>query len=136
MTRRSSSNLAAILTDTAAEHGDGVAFKLDDSEVTYAALDAASARVAGLLNARGVGPGDRVAMMVPNVPWFPVIYYGILRTGAVVVPLNVLLKSREVRYHLTDSGASLLFAWGDFAEGAEGARDAGAVWVAVAPVVF
>ena len=136
MTRRGSSNLAAILTDTAAQHGDRVAFKLHETAVTYSALDVASARVAGLLNARGVGPGDRVAMMVPNVPWFPAIYYGILRAGAVVVPLNVLLKSREVRYHLTDSGASLLFAWGDFAEGAEGAREAGAEWVAVTPVEF
>ena len=57
---RMSENLARILTDTAAEHGDRTAFKLDDVELTYAALDEASARVAALLEAKGVEPGDRV----------------------------------------------------------------------------
>ena len=61
--------------------------------------------------------------MLPNVPYFPVVYYGILRAGGVVVPMNVLLKEREVAYYLGDSGAKLLFAWGDFGEEARpGAR--------------
>ena len=129
-----SENLARILTETAAEHGDRVAFKLDDAELTYAALDGASARVAGLLKAKGVEPGDRVGLMLPNVPYFPAIYYGILRAGGIVVPMNVLLKSREVSYYLQDSGAKLLFAWHGFAEEAEqGASEAGAEVVSVAP---
>ena len=111
-----------ILTETAAEHGDRIAFKLDDVELTYAALTAASARVAGLLKEKGVEPGDRVGLMLPNVPYFPAIYYGILRAGAIVVPMNVLLKEREVAYYLGDSGAKLLFAWHGFARGGRGGR--------------
>ena len=91
-----SANLATILTDTAEKHGDKTAFKLDDVELSYALLDEGSARIAGLLKSKGLEPGDRVGLMMPNVPYFPVIYYGILRAGGVVVPMNVLLKKREV----------------------------------------
>ena len=84
-------NLARILTDTAARHGDKLAVKLDDADVSYSMLDGASAHVAGLLRERGLEPGDRVGVMLPNVPYFPVVYYGILRAGGVVVPMNVLL---------------------------------------------
>jgi acyl-CoA synthetase (AMP-forming)/AMP-acid ligase II len=72
-------NLATILTDTAKRHGDRTAFKLDEVELNYALLDEASARIAGLLRQRGVAEGDRVGLMLPNVPYFPVLYYGILR---------------------------------------------------------
>ena len=69
-------------------------------------------------------PGDRVGMMLPNVAYFPVCYYGALRAGAAVVPMNMLLKEREVAYYMADSGARLLFAWHEFAEAARaGARD-------------
>ena len=99
-----SESLATILTDTAAAQPDHVAFKLDDLELTYGMLDEGSARIAGLLRSRGIEPGDRVGIMLPNVPYFPVVYYGILRAGGVVVPMNVLLKEREVRFYLEDSG--------------------------------
>jgi long-chain acyl-CoA synthetase len=116
-------NLASILAEAVAAEPDKVAFKLDDVELTYHALDEASARVAGLLRAAGVGPGDRVGIMLPNVPYFPVAYYGVLRLGAVVVPMNVLLKGREVRYYLEDPGAKALIAWNGFEEAArEGAE--------------
>jgi long-chain acyl-CoA synthetase len=129
-----SENLARILSETAAEHGDSVAFKLDDVELSYAMLDAASARAAGLLRARGVEPGDRVGLMLPNVPYFPVLYYGILKAGAIVVPMNVLLKEREVAFYLGDSGAKLLFAWHGFAEAAQaGAKDVGCECILIAP---
>ena len=114
-----SANLATILTDTAEKHGDKTAFKLDDTELSYALLDEGSARIAGLLKSKGLEPGDRVGLMMPNVPYFPVIYYGILRAGGVVVPMNVLLKKREVAFYLEDPEAKLLFAWHDFAEAAE-----------------
>ena len=87
-----SENLARILTDTVDEHGDRTAFKLDDVELTYSMLGEGSARVAALLKAKGLEPGDRVGLMMPNVPYFPAFYYGILRAGGVVVPMNVLLK--------------------------------------------
>jgi long-chain acyl-CoA synthetase len=112
-------NLASILTDAAERSPDKVAFKLDDVELSYAALDEGSARAAGMLKAAGVGPGDRVGIMLPNVPYFPVAYYGVLRLGAVVVPMNVLLKGREVKYYLEDPGAKALFAWHGFAEAAQ-----------------
>src|SRR3954454_1591631 len=132
-----SGNLAQQLTDTASRHGDRVALKLDDAELTYAAFDEGAARVAGLLKDRGVQPGDRVGLMLPNVPYFPVIYYGILRAGGVVVPMNVLLKGREVTFYLTDPETKGLFAWHDFAAAAEeGAKEAGAEAIIVAPGEF
>ena len=56
--------------------------------------------------AHGIEVGDRVAIMLPNVPYFPACYFGALRAGAVVVPMNVLLKQREVSFYLRDSGAT------------------------------
>jgi long-chain acyl-CoA synthetase len=76
-------NLAENLSKTAAEHPDAVAIKLDDTELAYKHLDAAASGVANLLDDREVEPGDRVGIMLPNVPYFPVIYYGALRRGAV-----------------------------------------------------
>ena len=82
-------------------------------------------RAAGLLRAQGVEPGDRVGMQLPNVPYFPIVYFGALRLGAVVVPMNPLLKGREVAYHLCDSGAKVLVAWHGFAEPRAGRRRGG-----------
>jgi len=132
-----SANLAENLTTTAERHGDRVALKLDDAAVTYAQLDGATAHVAGLLRERGVQPGDRVGIMLPNVPYFAVVYYGALRAGAVVVPMNVLLKGREVAFYCSDPECKLLFAWHDFAEAAEaGAKEAGTELILVAPGEF
>ncbi len=132
-----SENLARILTETAEKHGDKAAFKLDDVELTYQMLDEGSARVAGLLKSKGIEPGDRVGLMMPNVPYFPAIYFGILRAGAVVVPMNVLLKGREVGFYLSDPEAKLVFAWGDFGEAAEaGAEEAGTEVILVKPGEF
>jgi long-chain acyl-CoA synthetase len=132
-----SENVARLLTESAARRRDHTAVKLDDIELSYAMLDQASALVAGLLKSKDLEPGDRVGLMLPNVPYFPAVYYGILRAGGVVVPMNVLLKEREVRFYLRDSGAKLLFAWHGFAEAAEqGASDAGAECILVAPGEF
>ena len=132
-----SENLATILTETAERVPDQTAFKLDDVELTYSLLDEGSARVAALLRSRGLEAGDRVGLMMPNVPYFPAIYYGILRAGGVVVPMNVLLKAREVGFYLEDPDATLLFAWGDFGEAAEaGAEKAGTEVILVEPGEF
>ncbi len=131
------SNLALTLRNVALSNERRPALKLDDVVVSYAELDDASARVAGLLQARGVRPGDRVAIMLPNVPQFASLYYGVLRAGGVVVPMNVLLKQREVAYYLRDSEARLVFAWPTFAEPARlGAGEAGTECVVVAPGEF
>ena len=132
-----SSNLAQLLTQTASEHGDRPALKLDDVVVTYQMLDEGAARVAGLLQARGLQPGDRVGIMLPNVPYFGLAYYGVVRAGGVVVPLNVLLEAREVKFYLSDSGAKHVFAWHDFLTDAEpGAQEAGTEVIAVRPGEF
>ena len=121
-------NLADNLQATAVAHPENVAIKLDDYELTYAALNGASTLAAGWLRDLGVGPGDRVGLMLPNIPQFPILYYGALRAGAVVVPMNPLLKAREIEYYLADSGAKVLFAWEGFAvEAQPGAEAAGAV---------
>ncbi|MGH2949180.1 MAG: long-chain-fatty-acid--CoA ligase [Solirubrobacteraceae bacterium] len=103
-------NLAAIVTASAERHASRPALRLADAEITYAALDDGSARAAGLLHDLGVRPGDRVAVMLPNVPQFALAYYGALRLGAIVVPMNPLLKTREVRFCLRDAGAKVIFA--------------------------
>ena len=130
-------SLAQLLTETAANHGDRPALKLDDHVVTYDELNEGAARVAGLLKKRGLQPGGRVGIMLPNVPYFAMVYYGVLRAGGVVVPMNVLLKGREVGFYLSDPGAKLLFAWHGFAAAAEeGARRAGTEVIMVEPGEF
>src|SRR5215217_7891332 len=130
-------NLATVLTETAERIPEGIAYKLDDAEVSWQAADEGSARVAGLLKAKGLEAGDRVGVMLPNVPYFPIAYYGILRAGGTVVPMNVLLKGREVKFYLQDPGAKWVFAWHDFAEAAEqGADEAGAEVILVKPGEF
>ena len=130
-------NLADLLTSTAATRPGTVAIKRDERELTYAALDVATARAAGLMRAKGVRPGDRVGIMLANVEYFPIAYFGALRAGAVVVPLNPLLKEREVAFALADSGARLLVAWHASADAAHAGSDqTGAECVLVEPGPF
>ena len=120
-------NLAETVTRSAAQHGDGIAVRLDTIQLTYAELDEMTAKAAGLLRDRGVKPGDRVGLMLPNVPAFVVLYYAILRAGAIVVPMNVMLRRREVGYYLKDSGARLIFCFDEIRDEAEaGAAEANA----------
>jgi len=119
-------NLAVILRETAlTSAGKPVAY-YPGGQLTYGELDALSDRLAAGLQARGIGPGDAVAVQLPNIPQFLIAYFGILKAGAVAVPLNVLLKGPEVAFHLADSGAKLLISWaGALAEAAKGAASAG-----------
>ncbi len=125
-------NLAHHLTTTAKEHGERPAVRLDDLVLSYDELLDGARRVTALLQSRGVGPGDRVGLVLPNVPPFPVLFYGALAAGAVVVPMNPLLKAREVKYYLEDSGASVVFAWEAMAE--EAGKAAGEVGIDCIPV--
>src|SRR4051812_10493800 len=104
-------NLAAVLEHPARLTPERVAITCGTQHLTYAALDAQAERVAAGLHAMGIRPGDHVALTCPNVPWFPIAYFGILKAGGVVVPLNVLLKTREIAYHLKDSDAKALLAF-------------------------
>jgi long-chain acyl-CoA synthetase len=130
-------NLASIVTESAERAPEAVAVRLAPLELTYAELDDRSARVAALLREKGLQQGDRIGVMLPNVLEFPIAYYGVLRAGGVVVPMNVLLKRREIAFYLEDSGAKLLLAWHGFAaEAREGAADAGTELIEVEPESF
>jgi len=130
-------NLAWNLLETARARGDRAALRQADDVMPYARLDEDSARVTGLLKRRGVRPGDRVGLMLPNTVEFAVCYYGILRAGGVVVPMNPLLKAREVTYYLRDCEARLMFAWHASAAQAElGAKEVEAEVIVVEPASF
>jgi long-chain acyl-CoA synthetase len=125
-------NLALDLREAAQMYPDRPAVRLDETVLTFSQLDDLSARAAGWLRERGLHPGDPVGIMTPNVPHFPVLYYGVLRAGGAVVPMNPLLKAREVAHYLGDSGASLVFAWESAAaEAAAGAATAGAQAISI-----
>src|ERR1700743_3194235 len=110
--------LSANLVASKQRNPDSIALRCDELEFTYAEFDAAASRVATLLKQAGVEPGDRVGVMLPNTPAFAIAFYGIMFRGAVAVPMNPLLKAREVSYYLSNSGAKALFAAPTFAEAA------------------
>ncbi|MGI6460558.1 MAG: long-chain-fatty-acid--CoA ligase [Candidatus Hydrogenedentales bacterium] len=109
-------NLAHFLYLTAREHPDKTAIIMDDYRFSYQDVLTNARRVANLLQAKGIRRGDKVALMIPNAPQFPIIYYGILLLGAVAVPVNCLLKAHEIHYYLEDSDVRLFFTWVDFLE--------------------
>jgi long-chain acyl-CoA synthetase len=98
-------NLSAILEDSARRYPASPAFIFMDSTLTYAQINNAANQVANGLKARGIKAGDKVALSCLNLPYFPILYFGILKLGAVIVPLSVLLKKDEIEYHLKDSQA-------------------------------
>jgi long-chain acyl-CoA synthetase len=119
-------NLGTILQTSCEARPEHVALRLHDRTLRYHELDRAARGVATSLHERGLAPGDRVALMIPNVPEFTIAYFGTLYAGCTVVPLNVLLSAPEVQYHLEDSGAKLLVAHPLFeAPAREGARQSG-----------
>ena len=115
-------NVAGLVREAAGRAPDKAAFVTpgsgpgEDATLTYAALDAEVDRIAAGLQAAGIRRGDRVALGMHNVPQFPMAYFGILRAGGVVVPLNSMLTPAETARVLTDSGAAVAVTWGGFAE--------------------
>ena len=103
-------HVAELLSATVARQPDAVALRIGEARMTYRELDQVTAATAGWLRHRGVGPGDRVAVMLPNVPAFVAVYEALMRLGAVMVPLNPLFTARELEYFLEDSGARMLWA--------------------------
>jgi len=119
-------NLAVILSETAQSSPDRPVAMFTGGQLSYRQLDKASDRLAAALAAAGIKPGDTIALQLPNIPQFLISYFGILKAGGVVVPLNVLLKAPEVAFHLGDSGARILITWeGILAEATKGAEAAG-----------
>jgi long-chain acyl-CoA synthetase len=104
-------NLASILEYHARISPDREAIVWNEKRFSYERLNAMANRVANALVEMNIGHNDKVALVCPNLPFFPIVYYGILKAGAVVVPLNVLFKSREFAYHLRDSDAKAVFVF-------------------------
>ncbi len=104
-------NLSVILEDSARKYADKDAFIFGDVHMTYAQINGAANQVANGLRAKGIMPGDKVALSCFNLPYFPIIYFGILKAGATVVPLSVLLKKDEIAYHLKDSDSKAYFCF-------------------------
>lgn len=125
-------NLAVILRETAQATPDQPVTLFPGSQMTYRELDQLSDRLAAFLHASGTTPESRIALQLPNIPQFLIAYFGILKAGCVVVPLNVLLKGPEVAFHLSDSGATSLITWeGVLADAAKGAAAAGTTQIYV-----
>jgi long-chain acyl-CoA synthetase len=120
-------NLAVILRESARRTPGATALILGGDTTSYAKLDELSDRVAASLAATGLAAGDRVALQLPNISQFVVAYFGILKAGGVVVPMNVLLKAPEIEFQLRDSGASAMITYGPFlGEAAKAAQAAAA----------
>jgi long-chain acyl-CoA synthetase len=119
-------NLASNLVSTAAAQPESPALRVGDDTLSYAAFAERVRVTAGYLTAHGVRPGDRVALILPNVPAFPILCYAALHVGAAVVPMNPLLTEREIGYYLDDAGVTRAFAFESLPDGGAGARAAGA----------
>ena len=109
-------DLGRMLAQTAARQPDKTAIIFRDQRTSYAEFDARANQVANALIKLGIEPGDRVALYIHNLPLFMEAYYGILKAGGSVVPMNVLYKAGEVEYILKDSGARAILTFGPFAE--------------------
>lgn len=124
-------NLAVILENSARERPDHTAVVYGQFRLDYKTINAMANQVANGLVKAGVRKGDKVALSCPNLPYFPIVYFGVLKTGAVFVPLNVLLRDREVAYHLSDSEANVFICFEGTPElpigkiGYEGWKEAG-----------
>jgi long-chain acyl-CoA synthetase len=121
------SNLALNLVASAARIPDRTAAITGEQTMTYAELEGASARLATLLEREGIGVGDRVGVMLPNIAAAPIAYYGIWRMGAIAVPMNPLMQAREVAFYLSNTTAKALIGTPAFAGPAtDGAQRAAA----------
>lgn len=104
-------NLSTILEDSARRYPTKDAFVFMDTHLNFAQINGAANQIANGLKSIGIQKGDKVALSCLNLPYFPMIYFGILKAGATVVPLSVLLKRDEVEYHLKDSDAKAYFCF-------------------------
>jgi long-chain acyl-CoA synthetase len=98
-------NLASVFTYSADQYPDKTAVVCGESRLNYRQMHGAINQIANGLVDAGIGKGDNVALSCPNIPFFPLAYYAILKVGATVVPLNILSTGREVVYYLKDCNA-------------------------------
>ncbi len=108
-------SLVGLLDDSFRRYADRLAFKFMGKSITFGQVDQASIAFAAWLQAQGLARGDRVAVMMPNVPQYPVAIAAILRAGLVVVNVNPLYTPRELEHQLKDSGAKAIVILENFA---------------------
>ena len=101
-------NLSLHLVESADMYPDGPALRCDGATTTFSELADNAARFAAYLGDQGLGPGDRVGVMLSNRPEFAMVFYGVLHAGAVVVPIDPLRGASDVEFFLTNTGARLL----------------------------
>ena len=104
-------SLAVLVDEAARNHPNKTALVCGDTRLTFSELQTRCNQIAAGLVAAGLSPGDRVALSCPNLPWFPIAYFGIIKAGCTVVPLNILLNASELAYHLEDSEAKAFIAF-------------------------
>lgn len=107
-------NLASIPLKAAKDYSEAPAILVGDIKISYQALKQQIELCAVALQAQGIGQGDHVALLLPNVPQFTVNYFAVHYLGGVVVPLNVLFVEDELKYHLDDSDAKAVIVWEAF----------------------
>jgi long-chain acyl-CoA synthetase len=117
-------NVAQILSGATAADPERIALRSGDLVMTVEVLNNLAKQCARLFSSEGVGPGHRVAFVMPNVPHFPVVYYGALRTGATAVPLSPLMSAVEFEYIFRDCAPTVVVAWSGFHEAAAKAAEA------------
>jgi long-chain acyl-CoA synthetase len=110
------SSLVDLLRASAAQFGPLPAIHFQGRTTTHAAFGQATDRFAAGLAARGIAPGDRVGLYCVNSDAFAIAYFGILKAGAMVVPVNLLLNPKEAAYILKDAGVKALVYFEAFAE--------------------
>ena len=108
-------SLVALLDESFRRYADRTAYKFMGNAISFRQVDQASIAFAGWLQAQGLAKGDRVAVMMPNVPQYPVAVAAILRAGLVVVNVNPLYTPRELEHQLKDSGAKAIVILENFA---------------------
>ncbi|MCX8066125.1 MAG: long-chain fatty acid--CoA ligase [Candidatus Hydrogenedentes bacterium] len=104
-------NLGYFVEETARRYPEVLAVIYEDYKFTYSELNKLSNRVANILKSKGIGRGDKVAVMIPNLPYFPMVYYGVLKAGGVVVPVNVLYQKMEIEHYIRDSESVAFFVF-------------------------
>ncbi|MCZ4602833.1 long-chain fatty acid--CoA ligase [Streptomyces sp. Lzd4kr] len=125
-------SLTRDLLGSAETYARRTAVRWGNQALTYHDLRVEVATAAGLIRAMGAEPGDRIALLLPNVPAFPVLFHAVQWAGCVAVPMNPLLTAREIEFCLRDSGARIAFACEESADAAaEAARQTGSVVVTV-----
>jgi long-chain acyl-CoA synthetase len=112
-----------ILDQSCEQFRDRVAYENFGTTLTYGELDRMSRNFAAVLQAKGMKPGDRIALMMPNILQYPVALFGALRAGLVVVNTNPMYTQRELRHQLVDAGARAIVVVDNFANVLEAVLD-------------